>query len=174
MALVECKACGKQISENAKECPHCGEPLSKKLEQSITWPLIIIGTLLVFSIGSIINITSHGYKSPTSYHTATITEPKNSKWVDMIEYALIKNKSYDAVRCKQKYIKGKDYILCDYYVGGTSGHHKKALFSLTGNKVLAINGTAKQKALLKYDEISAYDPAKDGVISVSDILGHFN
>ena len=24
--LIECKACGKQISKNAAACPHCGEP----------------------------------------------------------------------------------------------------------------------------------------------------
>lgn len=26
MALINCKECNKKISENAKTCPHCGNP----------------------------------------------------------------------------------------------------------------------------------------------------
>lgn len=101
-------------------------------------------------------------------------ELKSSKWTDILVYALLKNKNNKAIQCKLKYIKSKNYILCDYYVRGTSGYHKKALFSVNGNKIKAINGTAKQKSLLRYNEITTYDPAKDGVLDVSDILGHFN
>ncbi len=28
--LIKCKACGKDVSENAFSCPNCGEPLKKK------------------------------------------------------------------------------------------------------------------------------------------------
>ncbi len=104
----------------------------------------------------------------------TKIELKSSKWTDILVYALLKNKNNKAIQCKLKYIKSKNYILCDYYVGGISGYHKKALFSVSGNKIKAINGTAKQKSLLRYDEITTYNPAKDGVVDVSDILGHFN
>ena len=30
MALLNCRSCGKEISENAASCPHCGEPLAKQ------------------------------------------------------------------------------------------------------------------------------------------------
>ena len=30
MALIACKACGKQISPNAAACPGCGEPINHK------------------------------------------------------------------------------------------------------------------------------------------------
>lgn len=29
MALIECTACNKQISEEAEACPHCGQPNKK-------------------------------------------------------------------------------------------------------------------------------------------------
>ena len=30
MALINCKECGKEISDMAKACPHCGYPIKKK------------------------------------------------------------------------------------------------------------------------------------------------
>ena len=30
MALIKCKECGKQISDKAEECPHCGYPISNE------------------------------------------------------------------------------------------------------------------------------------------------
>ena len=27
MALIKCKECGREISENANKCPNCGEPI---------------------------------------------------------------------------------------------------------------------------------------------------
>lgn len=29
MALIKCPECGKEVSENAENCIHCGYPLSK-------------------------------------------------------------------------------------------------------------------------------------------------
>ena len=29
MALIKCSECLKEISENAKTCPHCGNPIKK-------------------------------------------------------------------------------------------------------------------------------------------------
>lgn len=33
MALIKCVVCGKDISENAVSCPHCGEPLKPVIQQ---------------------------------------------------------------------------------------------------------------------------------------------
>ena len=33
MALIECPECKKEISDKAKECPHCGYPIVKKEEK---------------------------------------------------------------------------------------------------------------------------------------------
>ena len=31
MALIKCSECGKEMSNKAKQCPHCGSPIEKKL-----------------------------------------------------------------------------------------------------------------------------------------------
>ena len=45
MALVNCKECNKEISDSAKQCPHCGY---KKKKQSWFWPLMIVFLLLAY------------------------------------------------------------------------------------------------------------------------------
>lgn len=35
MALINCPECSKEISDKAKECPHCGYPLSSKEKTTI-------------------------------------------------------------------------------------------------------------------------------------------
>ena len=39
MALIKCKECKKEISDTAKQCPHCGY---KKKKVRLFWPIIII------------------------------------------------------------------------------------------------------------------------------------
>lgn len=38
MSLIKCPECGKEISNLAKTCPHCGYPISEKLEEAIEYP----------------------------------------------------------------------------------------------------------------------------------------
>lgn len=43
MALVQCKYCGKDVSDKAKSCPHCGESLVEtvsEVEETVTTPTI--------------------------------------------------------------------------------------------------------------------------------------
>lgn len=56
--LTECKVCGKEISKNAKKCPHCGEDiLGTKLGKGcgIGCFVIIILFLLLMIIGYFVN-----------------------------------------------------------------------------------------------------------------------
>ena len=39
MALIKCNECKKEISDSAKQCPHCGY---KKKKLGLFWPIIII------------------------------------------------------------------------------------------------------------------------------------
>lgn len=35
MALITCPECGKQVSDSAEACPHCGYPIKKKLSEAV-------------------------------------------------------------------------------------------------------------------------------------------
>jgi len=68
--LIKCKACGAEISKNAKECPHCGEPVPKSTSL-FTWFILIV---LIFAfIGNLLPESSN-YSSSTTTST-TYTPP---------------------------------------------------------------------------------------------------
>lgn len=48
MALQKCSGCGAQVSENAKACPHCGEP-PKKGTSMLTIIVAAVFGVIVFS-----------------------------------------------------------------------------------------------------------------------------
>ncbi len=52
MALINCIECGKEISDQAKACPHCGMPLKKKGKGFAVASLVlgIIGCVYTFPI----------------------------------------------------------------------------------------------------------------------------
>ncbi len=47
-SLIKCKACGTEISKNAKICPQCGEPAPKKTSLA-TW--LVLGIFIIGGIG---------------------------------------------------------------------------------------------------------------------------
>lgn len=73
--FVKCKTCGKDISKNAKSCPHCGEK-QKKLS-IIHWVGIALAAL--FAIG-LINAPDQPKKGSSSANTAK-TSAENTKEV---------------------------------------------------------------------------------------------
>ncbi len=75
MSLIKCKECGKQISENAEICPHCGEPVPKKKKTSMwTWLLILL------IIGYVIGNKDRGETSTgTSHSYSKSSEPKKER-----------------------------------------------------------------------------------------------
>lgn len=56
MAMIQCPECGKEISDQAQTCPHCGNPIhpiviektSKnwKLAKLISWIVLLVGGYL--------------------------------------------------------------------------------------------------------------------------------
>lgn len=60
MALIHCKECGKDVSEKAKSCPHCGSPVPQKTGAGGKAVLFIFGVLLFFLI---IGLASDGGSS---------------------------------------------------------------------------------------------------------------
>lgn len=60
MALVKCRECGKEISDTAKKCVHCGAPLkdgdfSKELKALKRVAIVVIIALAVVFIYNIIS-----------------------------------------------------------------------------------------------------------------------
>lgn len=58
MALIECKECGKQISENATSCPSCGFDLAAHYEQiaetkAATYLIVPIIVYFIVTLGGI-------------------------------------------------------------------------------------------------------------------------
>ena len=49
MSLGPCKACGKQVSKDAKVCPLCGEP--NPVVDVFAWLLPVVIILVFFVIG---------------------------------------------------------------------------------------------------------------------------
>lgn len=61
MALIECAECGKEISDKAAACPHCGappastnppEPIKKKPPTAPVWLQVVVGLFLAYVIVS--------------------------------------------------------------------------------------------------------------------------
>ena len=52
MALIKCKECGKEISEEARTCPNCGAKtdITKKKEENIITALIIAVLILIIVV----------------------------------------------------------------------------------------------------------------------------
>jgi len=70
MAITKCKECGKDISDKAEHCPHCGAPVSKK-------PSTGCGTIAAFFI-----LLSIIIGSATSIYDST--NPKPAKTAEQI------------------------------------------------------------------------------------------
>ena len=47
MALIKCPECGKEISNNAKNCPNCGYKLKNKNSKLL---LIVVGIIMIITI----------------------------------------------------------------------------------------------------------------------------
>lgn len=47
MALIVCKECKKDVSDKARECPHCGAPVAKK-SGCLSWFLGAVGVFILF------------------------------------------------------------------------------------------------------------------------------
>ncbi|MFA6691332.1 MAG: zinc ribbon domain-containing protein [Saccharofermentanales bacterium] len=163
MAIIKCPACGNRISDKAATCPNCGEPTKKKPP---ILAFIVLAFVVFYFIASSTNDTESSdiLESTTTSHKS---ENKEEKWVENLEYALLKNKANEIVRCKSKQLQ-RSYIMCSYYVGD---YHRKALFYIEGDGVVAVNGTAME--LTGYSDIRAHDNDKDGDINIPSIIRSF-
>lgn len=80
MALTTCRECGKQVSTDAKACPHCGtsEPAKKKAKGGIgKWLLIVFAIGLVAMVLPKKDKATAAAKPPVQAAPAQVTKPAN-------------------------------------------------------------------------------------------------
>ena len=72
MALIKCHECGKEISDTAKNCPHCG---AKKKNKTLKRALYVLGALWVLgTVGSLLE------KDPPPRSVRVTEEEYGEKW----------------------------------------------------------------------------------------------
>ena len=78
-SMVKCKACGVDISKNAKVCPQCGEPAPKKTSLA-TW--LFLGFIVLIGIGMSNNSSSGSSSAPLTPKEEAKTQVKleNFEW----------------------------------------------------------------------------------------------
>ena len=55
MALKKCKECGKEISDSAKACPHCGATSTATKMQEIGCAMTFIGVLILVIVIAVLS-----------------------------------------------------------------------------------------------------------------------
>jgi hypothetical protein len=78
MALTKCRECGKEISDKAESCPHCGAQARKRTGM-FTW------VILVLIVGGVISATFGG-KTNTAPESATATVVPDDKATREADY----------------------------------------------------------------------------------------
>jgi len=126
MALIKCSECGKEVSEKATSCPHCGNPIEqikiptqpqktnstkRKNELLILIALIFIGVL----ISQLFKSNSSESKKPIKSEFARI-EKASQQQIEHVKAALKKGFTIDHVYT----IKSKDFKRV-YFVAGKIG-----------------------------------------------------
>ena len=83
MALIVCKECGQEMSENAKVCPHCGNPNNKDNKKKEYFILgICIALIILIIIGGIFSIRSASTTYKYSRATIKVLEQYKNDEID--------------------------------------------------------------------------------------------
>ena len=77
--MIECKSCGKEISNKAKVCPHCGNPAPKKTSL-ITWFVLFLFLAIVY------NMTTKDTQKSSSYQTQVIDIEESKQTISSKTY----------------------------------------------------------------------------------------
>jgi RNA polymerase subunit RPABC4/transcription elongation factor Spt4 len=62
MPLIKCPECGKEISDQAQSCPHCGNPIKPVVIEQTgkKWKLAKVITWLIFWFGAVLILVGAG------------------------------------------------------------------------------------------------------------------
>jgi DNA-directed RNA polymerase subunit RPC12/RpoP len=112
MALIACRECGKEISDQAPACPHCGAPqLSKKTNKydvppggkpAPVLPILIAGAVIVAAIAGALSLA----KSPNGSGSGSADSFDWNDALVMCQHAL-KRISRDPEKANVPYVENK-------------------------------------------------------------------
>lgn len=106
MALIACKACGKEISGEAKACPHCGQPnQAKRMGCAAILGIGAAGMIVLMIIGSIAGGPSHDGPDKSSVLDDAAFLKDNPGFTDGVR-KLIQAEGYECPALAQLWNKG--------------------------------------------------------------------
>ena len=106
MSMIKCPECGNEVSSEAKSCPNCGKPMTKKNKHLGC----LIGILVVIIIGIIIGLynrsVSENYKDTTKSSSPAYNQDqiisKTLGSIDEETYSVVSNcmqkKDFDTIK----------------------------------------------------------------------------
>ncbi len=162
MALTKCKECGKEVSTNAKTCPHCGVK-----NPGVSAKDMVLGLLVVIFVGWLVTQCSSSDKDSEKSKKAEVDEAACKQdlqcWGD-------KNSVAASVYCK-------DYVekLAKYSARWTDGtfetkfshfrwlNKEEATLTFIGDKIEFQNGFGAYQAHIYECD---FDPASKTVLDV--------
>ncbi len=123
MALINCKECGKEISDQAQSCPSCGVPLKKQPEKrsgmGIITALIIIGVIIVWA--GYETQDARNIKTTANKTKVAIQEPKPKQpavpTIKVTKGGLPACISEEAFDESVGYVASKDYLAFNSLIG---------------------------------------------------------
>ena len=110
--LTTCKACGQEISQNAKACPHCGAknkmPIFKKWW---FWTIVVVLIIVIATPGNKADSNGAANNNPTNNQSGTsnqngTTEPAKTKY-----YVGIKSQVWCKIYAVSKPVSDKNKLL---------------------------------------------------------------
>lgn len=178
MALIECSECGHMVSENAKSCPNCGNPI--KSNKGLNWKTPILSfVLLLLVLGGAysvwhlirnngeqngdIEITAklseavHRYDEVSNFHEGLSAVCKNNKW------GYINSKGDEVIPCKYE-------SACDFSEGLACVYLTRddnmpiAFINNNGNTVISgyYGGSRFERLIFKNGKCLVMDKDKNG------------
>lgn len=163
MALIKCAECGKEISDSAKTCIHCGYKLKKKKEKKIKlstttiYTISFIGVILIFIIGFTIynsyvaNKTTKKLNQIVGTWNYTAKNPNGTITYSSISFA-------ENGKCKMEdalYYEGKTILPQKYECTWEGGENIGGWFSI--NTYVGEEIIYQYKYYNDFDELVRYD-----------------
>ena len=177
MALIRCKECGKEISENAKSCPNCGNPIKteekKKTNKKMYVTISIVIILILF-----VAITYKFLGANNIINRNEVIKNENEIVTEIKEEEITKDYIKDVMlnddvdkgiellkNNKEKFTNGEMTSIIGTYLPRKlyKDYSYKALYSSMKNPAsLVIYGVNDYSAVLYYKSIDCYKNGSSG------------